>query len=52
MVSVCNSCFTKQPLFITIIITSADLEGTGARSRLDAVLKGLVEKSENEKLVK
>lgn len=26
-----------------------DLEGTGARSRLDAVLKGLVEKSENEK---
>ncbi|CAK6960443.1 protein lin-37 homolog [Scomber scombrus] len=26
-----------------------DLEGVGARSRLDAVLKGLVEKSENEK---
>ncbi|XP_061572578.1 protein lin-37 homolog [Cololabis saira] len=26
-----------------------DLEGTGARSRLDAVLKGLVEKSENER---
>ncbi|XP_053183521.1 protein lin-37 homolog [Scomber japonicus] len=26
-----------------------DLEGGGARSRLDAVLKGLVEKSENEK---
>uniref|UniRef100_A0A3B4XM68 Lin-37 DREAM MuvB core complex component n=1 Tax=Seriola lalandi dorsalis TaxID=1841481 RepID=A0A3B4XM68_SERLL len=26
-----------------------DLEGAGARSRLDAVLKGLVEKSENER---
>ncbi|KAG7242179.1 hypothetical protein INR49_024225, partial [Caranx melampygus] len=26
-----------------------DIEGTGARSRLDAVLKGLVEKSENER---
>uniref|UniRef100_A0A3P8T8W0 Lin-37 DREAM MuvB core complex component n=1 Tax=Amphiprion percula TaxID=161767 RepID=A0A3P8T8W0_AMPPE len=26
-----------------------DLEGTGARSRLDAVLKGLVEKTENER---
>lgn len=31
------------------MITFADLEGTGARSRLDAVLKGLVEKSENER---
>uniref|UniRef100_A0A3Q3IBG2 Lin-37 DREAM MuvB core complex component n=1 Tax=Monopterus albus TaxID=43700 RepID=A0A3Q3IBG2_MONAL len=29
-----------------------DLEVTGARSRLDAVLKGLVEKSENERSVK
>ncbi|KAM9310483.1 protein lin-37 homolog [Pholidichthys leucotaenia] len=26
-----------------------DIEGTGARSKLDAVLKGLVEKSENER---
>lgn len=31
---------------------SADLEGTGARSRLDAVLQGLVERSENERSVK
>lgn len=31
---------------------SADLEGAGARSRLDAVLKGLVEKSENERSAK
>lgn len=27
----------------------ADSEGTGARSRLDAVLQGLVERSENER---
>uniref|UniRef100_A0A3B5KWT1 Lin-37 DREAM MuvB core complex component n=1 Tax=Xiphophorus couchianus TaxID=32473 RepID=A0A3B5KWT1_9TELE len=30
---------------------SLDLESTGARGRLDAVLKGLVEKSENERFV-
>uniref|UniRef100_A0A3Q3XHX6 Uncharacterized protein n=1 Tax=Mola mola TaxID=94237 RepID=A0A3Q3XHX6_MOLML len=35
-----------------IICISADLEGTGARSRLDAVLQGLVERSENERSVK
>uniref|UniRef100_A0A3Q4HLN7 Lin-37 DREAM MuvB core complex component n=1 Tax=Neolamprologus brichardi TaxID=32507 RepID=A0A3Q4HLN7_NEOBR len=29
-----------------------DLDGAGARSKLDAVLKGLVEKSENERLAK
>lgn len=34
------------------VITSADLDGAGARSKLDAVLKGLVEKSENERLAK
>lgn len=32
--------------------TFLDVEGTGARGRLDAVLKGLVEKSENERFVK
>lgn len=41
-----------NPLLTTVIITSADLEGTGARSRLDAVLKGLVERSENERSLK
>lgn len=33
-------------------ITFADLDGAGARSKLEAVLKGLVEKSENERLAK
>lgn len=34
------------------IITFPDLDGAGARSKLEAVLKGLVEKSENERLAK
>lgn len=37
-------------IFVTVSIT--ELEESGARSRLDAVLKGLVEKSEHEKLVR
>lgn len=31
--------------------TPADSEGSGARSKLDAVLQGLVERSENERSV-
>lgn len=34
-----------------INVSSADLEGSGARSKLDAVLQGLVERTENERSV-
>lgn len=50
MVNNVNYCFCLE--LQTVIITFADAEGAGARSRLDAVLKGLVERSENEKSVK
>ena len=36
-------------LFISMFHCSADAEGAGARTRLDAVLNRLVEKSENER---
>lgn len=38
--------------WLSTFTTYADLEGTGARGKLDAVLKGLVERSENERSVK
>lgn len=43
--------FIKSQLFTSYINASSDSEGAGARSRLDDVLKGLVERSESEKSV-
>lgn len=36
---------------VIYVISSADVEGSGARSKLDAVLQGLVERTENERSV-
>lgn len=36
---------------VIYVISSADSEGSGARSKLDAVLQGLVERTENERSV-
>lgn len=49
IVDVVSNPFLNKTPIISNLCYSADLEGAGARSRLDAVLKGLVEKSENER---